>query len=77
MQLAATNIGLPFFFLAGFSWPGEAMPAPLRLLAELVPSTWAIEALVGGGRLADVPTPFLVIWGLAGFYGLMAVLLER
>lgn len=81
VQLAATSIGLPFFFLAGFAWPGEAMPAPLRLLAELVPSTSAIEALVAVGQLgaglADVRMPFLVLWGLAGFYGLVAVVMEH
>ncbi|MBP7334447.1 ABC transporter permease [Niveispirillum sp.] len=81
VQLAAASIGLPFFFLAGFAWPAEAMPAPLRLLAELVPSTSAIEALVGVGQLGagltDVRTPFLMLWGLAGFYGLLAIMLER
>jgi ABC-2 type transport system permease protein len=46
VQLASAAIGLPFFFLAGFAWPSEAIPQAVRLFSVLVPSTFAIDGLV-------------------------------
>lgn len=80
VQLAAAAIGLPFFFLAGFSWPAEAMPEAVRLIATLVPSSSAIDGLVRlsqlGAPLGDLRPQFLTLWALALFYGGIAVLLE-
>ncbi len=39
-------LGMPFFFLSGFSWPLASMPAPLALLAQFIPSTPGLHALV-------------------------------
>jgi ABC-2 type transport system permease protein len=80
VQLAFAAVGLPFFFLAGFAWPAEAMPEIVRLLAMLVPSTLAIEGLVDvgqlGAALSDVRGPFAGLWLLAALYGTTAVILE-
>ncbi|MBB2692571.1 UNVERIFIED_ORG: ABC-2 type transport system permease protein [Rhizobium esperanzae] len=80
VQLAFAAIGLPFFFLAGFSWPTEAMPKILHYLALLVPSSSAINGVVAvsqlGAPLSDVRSPFLTLWALALFYGCLAVGLE-
>src|SRR5262249_31275039 len=46
VQLVFAAVGLPFFFLAGFSWPAEAIPPVIRTFAMLLPSTLAIDALV-------------------------------
>jgi ABC-2 type transport system permease protein len=42
--LAGTSI--PFFFLAGLSWPHFAMPALVQALARLIPSTEAVPLFV-------------------------------
>lgn len=79
VQLAAAAVGLPFFFLAGFSWPQESMPDAVRLVARLLPSTSAIDGLVRvaqlGAPLSEVAEPFLTLWALAGLYGAIAVAL--
>jgi ABC-2 type transport system permease protein len=80
VQLALAAIGLPLFFIAGFSWPSEAMPELVRVFSKLVPSTSAIDGLVRvsqlGAPLADVQIQYLTLWGLAAFYGCIAVALE-
>ncbi|THF62437.1 ABC transporter permease [Pseudothauera nasutitermitis] len=45
---------LPLAFLGGFSWPAEALPAPLEWLRWLSPSTAAIQASL---RLNQVGAP--------------------
>ena len=73
-------IGLPFFFLAGFAWPAEAIPPVIRTVAMLLPSTLAIDALVNvaqlGAALPDVRNELLGLWLLALSYGAIAVLVE-
>jgi ABC-2 type transport system permease protein len=80
VQLAGAALGLPFFFLAGFSWPVEAMPYGVRLFATLVPSTAAIDGIVRvsqlGASLADVRVQLFTLWALALTYGAVSVLLE-
>jgi ABC-2 type transport system permease protein len=80
VQLVFAAIGLPFFFLAGFAWPSEAMPRAIQLVAILVPSSSAIDGLVRvaqlGATLPEVQNQFLTLWGLAAFYACLAVLLE-
>ncbi|WP_377811014.1 ABC transporter permease [Azospirillum sp. A29] len=79
VQLATAAVGLPVFFLAGFSWPQESMPDAVRLVARLLPSTSAIDGLVRvaqlGAPLSEVAEPFLTLWALAGLYGAIAVAL--
>ncbi len=80
VQLVCATLGLPFMFLAGFSWPSEAIPEPLRTLTVLLPSTSAINGIVEvsqlGAPLQAVRGPFLTLWILAAVYGLLAVLLD-
>lgn len=79
VQLSTAAVGLPFFFLAGFAWPMEAMPDAVRLLSRLLPSSAAIDGLVRvaqlGAPLSEVADPLLTLWALAGGYGGLAVLL--
>lgn len=81
VQLTAAAVGLPFFFLAGFAWPLEAMPAAVRLVATLVPSTAAIDGFVRiaqlGAPLSEVRGPFVILWGLAILYAGLAMLAGR
>ncbi|MFH0297214.1 ABC transporter permease [Bradyrhizobium sp. 31Argb] len=80
VQLVFAAIGLPFFFLAGFAWPAEVMPAPVRLLSQLLPSTLAIDGLVDvaqlGASLSDVHREFLELWLLVAVYAGIAVIIE-
>lgn len=79
VQLASSALGLPLFFLAGFSWPIEAIPEPVRIAATAIPSTTAIDGFVRiaqlGASLPEVATPFLTLWALALVYGGAAMLL--
>ncbi|MCC8935675.1 ABC transporter permease [Bradyrhizobium sp. Arg68] len=80
VQLVFAAIGLPFFFLAGFAWPTEAMPLAVQWFARLLPSTLAIDGLVDvaqlGASLSDVRGEFLGLWGLAAAYATTAVIVE-
>jgi ABC-2 type transport system permease protein len=67
---------LPAVFLAGFSWPVEAIPSWLRFLSFLIPSTAGIEGFLRinemGATLHDVKGEWLVLWGLCALYYLLA-----
>lgn len=80
VQLVFAALGLPLFFLAGFSWPAEAIPQAIRNVALLIPSSSAIDGLVRvaqlGAPLSDVRPQFLTLWGLVFLYGASALLLE-
>ena len=81
VQLVLSSIGLPFFFLAGFAWPREAMPTVIQAASLLVPSTSAIDGLVRlnqlGASLSDVRDGYFTLWLLAGIYGPFAILAEQ
>ncbi len=68
---------LPLFFLTGLSWPVEATPAPLRLLARVFPTTAGVEIMVGlnqmGGRLGDYAPAALNLLALTTIFGSLAI----
>ena len=72
---------LPSVFLAGFAWPLEAVPSWLRAASLLIPSTSGIAGFLRltemGAQLRHVRFEWLVLWGLAGAYFLLAWLAER
>jgi ABC-2 type transport system permease protein len=80
VQLVFAAVGLPFFFLAGFAWPTEAMPLAVQWIAKLLPSTLAIDGLVDvsqlGASLSDVRGEFIGLWALAAIYAVIAVAVE-
>ncbi|ENN86509.1 putative permease component of ABC transporter [Rhizobium freirei PRF 81] len=80
VQLVSAALGIPFLFLAGFSWPTEAMPPLLHAIATVLPSTSAINGIVAvsqlGAPLPYVRQPFLTLWILAAVYTVIAILLE-
>jgi len=67
---------LPAVFLAGFSWPVEAIPAPLRLLSQLLPTTPGIAGVLRitqlGVPLDAVLREWVMLWGLAALYFALA-----
>lgn len=81
VQVVLLAVGLPFFFLSGFAWPVEAIPPGLNLVAQVIPSTPAIDALVRvtqmGASLADLQSGLWHLWGLAACFACIALLTER
>ncbi|MGQ0710379.1 MAG: ABC transporter permease [Rhodoferax sp.] len=68
---------LPMAFLSGFSWPVEALPAPLQVLRWCIPSTAAIQAsllLNQMGASASAVLPHALALGLSAVLGLGVVL---
>jgi ABC-2 type transport system permease protein len=80
IQVVLLALGLPFFFLAGFAWPVEAIPPHLNAIAQLVPSTAAIDGLVRltqmGATLQEVARSLWQLWGLVGLFGAIVLYLE-
>jgi len=67
---------LPAVFLAGFSWPAESIPAWLRALSQLLPSTAGIEGFLRlnqmGATLGQVQPEWWTLWGLTAGYLVLA-----
>jgi len=68
---------VPIYFLAALSWPAEAMPGWLALLARLLPTTPGIHLMVGvnqmGASLADQKTELFNLAVLIFLYGAIAI----
>jgi ABC-2 type transport system permease protein len=69
---------LPQFFLAGFSWPREAIPKPVLALSYIFPSDLAIDGMVRidqlGASLWEVAHDWRGLWALAVIYFVLAVM---
>ncbi|CDF82300.1 hypothetical protein PKB_0934 [Pseudomonas knackmussii B13] len=81
VYLTMTFITLPLFYMAGFPWPPQAMPAWVQWLADAIPSTWAIRAVVEMNQmnlpLSAVADRILVLLGMAAAYGLLGTLIYQ
>lgn len=60
---------LPSVFLSGYIFPIDSMPWAFRQAAQLIPTTWMIDATRGvilrGAGWADMRFHALVLWGMA------------
>src|SRR5262245_56439791 len=69
---------LPQFFLAGFSWPREAIPKPVLAGSYIFPSDLAIDGMVRidqlGASLWEVAHDWRGLWVLAVIYFALAVI---
>jgi ABC-2 type transport system permease protein len=69
---------LPQFFLAGFSWPREAIPRPILAAHYVFPADLAIDGIVRidqlGASLAEVAHDWRGLWLLAIVYFLLALM---
>jgi ABC-2 type transport system permease protein len=72
---------LPQFFLTGFAWPREAIPAPALAAGQIFPADFAIQGIVRidqlGASLAEVARDWRGLWSLAIIYFVLAVLSAR
>lgn len=77
VQPVLLAMGLPLFFLSGFSWPIEAIPAPLQMAAGAIPAVPMIEGYTRlaamGGSWADIAPAARHLWVLAGVYGALTL----
>jgi ABC-2 type transport system permease protein len=69
---------LPQFFLAGFSWPREAIPEFVQTVSNVFPADLAIDGIVRlnqmGASLWEVARDWQGLWRLAVIYFLLAVI---
>jgi ABC-2 type transport system permease protein len=69
---------LPQFFLAGFSWPHEAIPTPVLKAGYIFPSDFAIDGMVRidqlGATLWEVVRDWRGLWVLSIVYFALAVM---
>jgi ABC-2 type transport system permease protein len=76
--LIFVGTSLPQFFLAGFSWPREAIPRPVLTAHYLFPSDFAIDGLVRinqlGASLWEVARDWRGLWIQAVVYFTLAVI---
>lgn len=81
VYLTMTFITLPLFYMAGFTWPPQAMPQWVQWLADAVPSTWAIRAVVEMNQmnlpLSAVADRILILFAMAAAYGLLGTLIYQ
>src|SRR6516225_8858702 len=77
-MLIFVGTSLPQFFLAGFSWPREAIPRSVLALHYLFPADFAIDGIVRidqlGASLWEVARDWRGLWILAVVYFTLAVI---
>ncbi|KAF1052075.1 MAG: hypothetical protein GAK43_02113 [Stenotrophomonas maltophilia] len=81
VYLTMTFITLPLFYMAGFTWPPQAMPVWVQWLAQAIPSTWAIRGVVEMNQmnlpLSAVSERIVVLLGMAAVYALLGTLIYQ
>jgi ABC-2 type transport system permease protein len=69
---------LPQFFLTGFAWPREAIPAPVLAAGQIFPADFAIQGIVRldqlGASLSEVAHDSRGLWCLMIIYFMLAAL---
>ncbi|NDV79624.1 ABC transporter permease [Dysgonomonas sp. 511] len=70
-----------FIFISGISWPWTAIPAPIKAIAYIIPSTPGIHGFIKintmGATLPDVWPEYLTLWIHAGVYCITAILMYK
>jgi ABC-2 type transport system permease protein len=81
VYLTLTFVTMPLFYLAGYTWPPQAMPEWVLWLANAIPSTWAIRAVAEmnqiGLPLAETGRHILILLALAAGYGVLGTLIYQ
>jgi ABC-2 type transport system permease protein len=76
--LIVLGTSLPQLFLTGFSWPREAIPAPLQAVGYVFPADFAIDGLVRidqlGASLWEVARDWRGLWILVVVYFVLAAM---
>jgi ABC-2 type transport system permease protein len=81
VYLTLTFVTMPLFYLAGYTWPPQAMPEWVLWLANAIPSTWAIRAVAEMNQmnlpLVETGQHVLILLALAAGYGLAGTLIYQ
>jgi hypothetical protein len=68
MQLSMGTV-MPSIFLSGYVFPLDSMPAVFWYIAQIIPTTWMIDAARGvilrGAGWQELKLHSLVLWGMA------------
>ncbi len=70
-----------FIFISGISWPWTAIPAPIKAIAYIIPSTPGIHGFIKmntmGSTLVDVWPEYIALWIQALIYCITAILMYK
>ncbi|MDU1889709.1 MAG: ABC transporter permease [Dysgonomonas sp.] len=70
-----------FIFISGISWPWTAIPAPIKAIAYIIPSTPGIHGFIKintmGATLPDVWPEYITLWIHSGVYCITAVFMYK
>jgi ABC-2 type transport system permease protein len=71
-MLLFASSSVMIIFLSGISWPWDAIPAPLKAVAYMLPSTPGIHGFIRintmGAALTEVWTEYIILWVQALVY---------
>ncbi len=77
IYLTLSFITTPVYYISGTIWPLQAMPAWVRTISHMLPSTWATKAIAGvnqmGLSLSDVWFDVVMMLLLGAFYTLLGI----
>lgn len=77
IYLTLAFLTTPVFYISGTIWPLQAMPAWVRAISSMLPSTWATKAIAGVNQMGlpfkDVGGDILMLLLLCGFYTFIGI----
>ena len=77
IYLTLAFLTTPVFYISGTIWPLQAMPAWVRGISSMLPSTWATKAIAGVNQMGlpfrDVGGDILMLLLLCGFYTFIGI----
>lgn len=77
IYLTLAFLTTPVFYISGTIWPLQAMPAWVRAISSMLPSTWATKAIAGVNQMGlpfkDVGGDILMLLILCGFYTFIGI----
>jgi len=77
IYLTLSFITMPVFYISGTIWPLQAMPAWVRGISSMLPSTWATKAIAGVNQMGlpfkEVGGDMLMLLLLGAFYTVLGI----
>ncbi|GBU12484.1 hypothetical protein AwEntero_10850 [Enterobacterales bacterium] len=77
IYLTLSFITMPVFYISGTIWPLQAMPAWVRAVSSMLPSTWATKAIAGVNQMglpfSEVGGDMLMLLLLGAIYTVLGI----
>lgn len=77
IYLTLSFITMPVFYISGTIWPLQAMPAWVRGISSILPSTWATKAIAGVNQMGlpfkEVGSDMLMLLLLGAIYTVLGI----